>query len=85
MQSIEAIMTNEGLVAIPREIRERLGLAPGERMTFLVDDQEIRLVRMHNTYRASYGAVKAIPNMSADFDEEIETATSEAFRSVGPQ
>lgn len=85
MQSIEAIMTNEGLVAVPKEIRERLGLAPGDRMTFLVDDEDVRLVRIHNTYRASFGAVKAIPDMSADLDDEIETATSEAFRSAGTQ
>lgn len=77
MQSIEATLTGEGLVAVPKEIRERLGLAPGDTMTFLVDDDDVRLVTGQNALRALYGAVKAIPGMSADFDGEIETATSE--------
>lgn len=85
MQSIEAALTDDGLVAMPEEIRERLGLVPGDTMTFIVDDDDIRLVRDRYAYRGVFGAVKSIPGMSADFDDEIEIATSEAYGAAGSQ
>lgn len=38
-ESMRAKLTSKGQVTIPKEIRDRLGLKPGDRVQFFVDDR----------------------------------------------
>jgi AbrB family looped-hinge helix DNA binding protein len=41
---LESKLSTEGRVSIPADVRHRLGLEPGDRVQFLVDDMGVRLV-----------------------------------------
>jgi len=41
---LESKLSTEGRVSIPADIRQLLGLEPGDRVQFLVDDTGVRLV-----------------------------------------
>lgn len=79
MRSIEVTVTSQEQVTIPAEVRLRLGLKPREKATFLLDHDAVRLVPARYTLEPAFGAVNPIPRISADFDDEIEDATSEAL------
>ncbi|MGH2532736.1 MAG: AbrB/MazE/SpoVT family DNA-binding domain-containing protein [Thermomicrobiales bacterium] len=84
MKTIDATITSQGQVTIPAEIRRRLGLNRRDKVTFVLDEDDVRLVRARYTVESAFGAVAPIPGTSADFDEEIEEAMQdEADRVVG--
>ncbi len=56
MQS--STLTSKGQVTIPAEVRRRLGLHPGDRVGFVVDGDEVRLVRKENRIEAAFGICK---------------------------
>lgn len=41
---MQAIITSKGQITLPKALRERLHLAPGDRVEFIVDDNDV--VRM---------------------------------------
>lgn len=84
MKKIDATITSQGQVTIPVEVRRRLGLHKRDKVTFVLDGSDVRLVRPRYTVESAFGAVAPIPETSADFDEEIEEAMQdEADRVVG--
>ena len=84
MRAVDATVTSQGQVTIPVEVRRHLGLTKGTRVTFVIDEDGVRLVPARFTLETALGAVPAIPGMSADFDREIEEAMEdEADRVVG--
>lgn len=44
MVEYDSKLSAEGRIVIPAEVRRRLGVAAGDRLAFLVDDQGVRLV-----------------------------------------
>ena len=56
MQS--STLTRKGQVTIPAEVRRRLGLHPGDHVGFVVDGDEVRLVRKENRIEAAFGICK---------------------------
>lgn len=45
MKVLVSQVTSKGQVTIPKELRQLLGIAPQDRVAFLVEDGEIRLAR----------------------------------------
>ena len=74
MRSIDATITSQGQVTIPAEVRRILGVSKRDKVTFVIDDDGVRLVPTRFTFESAFGSIPAIPGMSADFDEEIEEA-----------
>jgi antitoxin PrlF len=64
-------LTTKGQVTIPADVRRRLGLHPGDHVAFIVDGDEVRLVRRERRIEAAFGICKA--NVSVT-DEEMEEA-----------
>lgn len=84
MRSREATVTGQGQITIPAEVRRHLGLRKGAKVSFLIEEEGVRLVPARYTFETARGAVPAIPGMSADFDREIEEAMEdEADRIMG--
>ena len=42
---IESTITSKGQTTLPKDVREHLGLAPGDRVRYLIVGDEVRLVR----------------------------------------
>ena len=49
----------KGQVVIPKQIRERLGIAPGDEVDFIFDDGEVR-VRPRRTERSLRGTLAGL-------------------------
>jgi AbrB family looped-hinge helix DNA binding protein len=67
-------LTSKGQVTIPAELRKRLGLRPGDRVGFVVEDGAVRLVRRESRVEAAFGILKAETSVS---DEDMEAAIRE--------
>ena len=69
MQS--STLTSKGQVTIPAEVRRRLGLHQGDRVGFVVDGDEVRLVRRESRIEAAFGICKTETSVSLDDMEQI--------------
>ena len=67
-------LTSKGQVTIPAELRKRLGLHPGDRVGFVVEDGAIRLVRRERRVEAAFGILKGETSVT---DEDMEAAIRE--------
>ena len=64
-----SILTSKGQVTVPADIRRRLGLAPGDRVAFILDGDHVELVRRENRIEAAFGICKPTRSVS---DEDME-------------
>ncbi|MBI4319588.1 MAG: AbrB/MazE/SpoVT family DNA-binding domain-containing protein [Chloroflexi bacterium] len=70
-------MTRKGQVTIPVNIRRSLGLAPGDKVAFVVDQGEVKVRPVKSAVERSFGAVRA-RNRPEDF-QELERLAEEAI------
>ncbi len=79
MKEIVSTITGKGQVTIPSEIRRRLGVAPSDKVAFVLDDAgkvELRAVRY--TVASLCGIVPPLANReTVDFDDQIAEAFEE--------
>jgi AbrB family looped-hinge helix DNA binding protein len=58
MEGSLATITAKGQVTIPAEIRKALGLKPGNKVSFVLEQGEVKLEPSSSPLRAGFGAVK---------------------------
>lgn len=55
---MEAVITSQGQVTLPKPLREALDLGTGDRVTFVIDeDGTVRLIPKHGSVRRLKGCV----------------------------
>ena len=64
-------LTSKGQVTIPAAVRRRLGLHPGDHVGFIVDGDEVRLVRKEKRIEAAFGICKTETSVSIEGMERI--------------
>jgi AbrB family looped-hinge helix DNA binding protein len=64
-------LTSKGQVTIPADVRRRLGLRPGDRVAFVVDGDEVRLVRKESRVEAAFGLCKPERSVSLEQMDQI--------------
>ena len=64
-------ITSKGQVTIPAEVRRRLGLHPGDHVGFIVNGDEVRLVRKERRIEAAFGICKTETSVSLEDMEQI--------------
>ena len=66
----KAILTSKGQLTVPKEVREQLGLEPGDGLVFEFDDDSVRLrVEKRTTLRRLKGSLpseRAYPGKEAE-------------------
>jgi len=62
---------DQGQITIPADVRKRLGLHPGDHVAFIVDGDEVRLVRKESRSGAAFGICKPETSVSLDDMERI--------------
>ena len=74
MREITTTTTQRNQVTIPVEVRRLLGLKPGDKVAFTIEDGgKVRLAAASFTLESAYGSVK--PSTSPeDFDEASRSA-----------
>jgi AbrB family looped-hinge helix DNA binding protein len=79
-----ATVTDKGQVTVPKEIRDRTGIAPGSRLDFEVQDDGTLRVRVLNRGVGNlFGLVQRVgvkPRSIEEMDEGIATATGARSR-----
>jgi AbrB family looped-hinge helix DNA binding protein len=77
MRELHSTLTTKGQVTIPVEIRRLLGLAPRDKVAFVVEDEQVRLTRRESVVQRTAGALKSTePSLSA---EELREAAEWAI------
>jgi AbrB family looped-hinge helix DNA binding protein len=69
-------MTSKGQVTIPKEIREALGLQPGDKIRFIPEEGRVRLERLLRLEEIA----GMLPPLDISIDEAIELAKEEHAR-----
>jgi AbrB family looped-hinge helix DNA binding protein len=79
MKELRTVVTRKGQVTVPAEIRRELGLKLGDRVAFVLDKGEVRLVRTASVVQRTAGAFKSRkPPLTAEqLRESAEQAISE--------
>lgn len=70
-------LTKKGQVTIPVDIRHRLGLEPGDKLSFAIEEGEIKVKPVRSALDKSYGAVK--PRKRPEDFAELERLAEEAI------
>ena len=73
MKELVTTMTQRGQITVPAEVRRLLGLKPRDKVTFAIEDGEVRLVPAAFTVASAYGSVEPLAN-GDDFEEQIRQA-----------
>ena len=79
MKEILSVVTRKGQVTVPAEIRRQLDLKVGEKVAFVLDDGDVRLVKGESVVLRTAGAFKSNkPSLSAAaLREAAEAAIAE--------
>lgn len=70
---LSSAVTTKGQVTIPVELREKLGIKPGDRVGFVDEGGRIVLQRQETAIEAAFGIVKARKGATL---EQMEVAIS---------
>ena len=76
MSELITTVTTKGQVTIPSEIRKLLGVRPKDKVSFRVDNGEVKLARISNTLESAFGAVKPL-RRPEDFTKRVREAKEE--------
>ncbi len=68
MREVTATITQRSQVTIPAEVRRVLGLKPRDKVTFTIEDNQVRLTSVPFSLESAYGSVKPAKSLE-DFDE----------------
>ena len=60
-------LTTKGQVTIPADVRRRLGLRPGDQVGFIVEGDQVRVLRQESRIEAAFGICK--PDVSVSLDD----------------
>lgn len=63
-------VTTKGQVTIPAELREKLGIKPGDRVNFVETAGKVEIQRQENRVAAAFGVFKARKSVSLKQMEE---------------
>lgn len=74
-----ATVTSKGQLTLPAAVRRKLGIDPGDRVTFVIEDANgARLRRFEHDVKSVRGLFRTPPGLeTTDFDELIEEAMSD--------
>ncbi|MFH1609920.1 MAG: type II toxin-antitoxin system PrlF family antitoxin [Candidatus Bipolaricaulota bacterium] len=75
MKKIITTMTQRGQATIPAEVRRLLGLEPGDKIGFAIEDGVVRLAPASFTLDSAFGSVK--PSRKPEDFEELSEAAKE--------
>jgi AbrB family looped-hinge helix DNA binding protein len=75
MKKIATAITQRGQATIPAQVRRLLGLEPGDKIGFAIEDGAVRLAPASFTLDSAFGSVK--PSRKPEDFEELSKAAKE--------
>jgi AbrB family looped-hinge helix DNA binding protein len=79
MKELWTVVTRKGQVTVPAQIRKELELKEGDKVAFVLDEGEVRLVRTSSVVERTAGALKSRkpPLTAEELREVAERAIAE--------
>lgn len=73
-QTVQAIVDDIQELPLPDEVRRKLGIVKGSKVTFVLDESGVRILPITSSIEHLFGSVEPLSGSSEDFDEKIEQA-----------
>ncbi|MCL5025206.1 MAG: type II toxin-antitoxin system PrlF family antitoxin [Chloroflexi bacterium] len=79
MRELLSTVTTKGQVTIPVEVRRRLGVAPHDKIAFILEDDQVKLARKGSVVARTAGMLKTDrpPDTAEELREQAERAIAE--------
>ncbi len=61
MKEVVSTLTRKGQVTLPAEVRRRLGVREGDKVAFVIDDEQIRVVLPRSVVARTAGMLSSSP------------------------
>ena len=81
VKELVATVTERGQLTLPAEVRRLLGIEPRQKVAFLIEDDQVRLVPVKYTLESAFGSVPPL-NRPENFEQIIEEAMDEHAQEV---
>jgi antitoxin PrlF len=81
VKEVLATVTERGQLTLPAEVRRLLGVGPNQKVAFLIEEGEIRLVPARFTLESAFGSI-APRHRPENFKKVIEEAMEEHAHEV---
>jgi bifunctional DNA-binding transcriptional regulator/antitoxin component of YhaV-PrlF toxin-antitoxin module len=72
--TVRAVVDDIHELPLPEEVRRRLGIVEGSTITYLLDENGVRILPVGSSIAHLFGSIEPLANTSEDFDREIEEA-----------
>ncbi len=73
-RTVQAVVDDIHELPLPEEVRKKLGIVKGARITYVLDENGVRILPVTSSIAHLFGSVEPLPATSEDFDDEIEQA-----------
>ena len=79
-------VTSKHRVTLPVEMRECLGVGPGDEIVFALEGDHARLTaRKRGSVAELFGSIPALPNETADLEREIDEAMQDEVNQISQE
>ncbi len=86
MRESSSTVTSKGQITIPKHMRERLGIVPGEQIIFTLDEDGLHIARSVSIVERTAGALKPPPGVKIpETAMEMRRMAEEAIAEDGYQ
>ena len=56
----KSVLTKKSQITLPKQIREFLGVKPGEQITFVIEDNTVKILPVKSKLEENFGKIKPI-------------------------
>jgi len=73
------VITKKSQITLPRQVREFLGVKPGEQITFVIEDNTVKIIPVKSKLEENFGIVKPVkkPENFKKIREVVEKEVAE--------
>jgi AbrB family looped-hinge helix DNA binding protein len=75
-----ARMTSKGQITVPKQVRERLGIEPGDGLEFLIDGDRLEVRPIHRRRLADFRGLFPVSEAMTFADERAQARAARARR-----
>ncbi len=79
MREMSSTVTSKGQVTIPKAVRERIGIGPHDKVSWVIEEDSVKVMRRESVIRRTAGMMKSPDGTSYATAEEMRAAAEEAI------
>lgn len=79
MRVMSSTVTSKGQVTIPKAVRQRIGIGPHDKVSWVIEGDSVKVIRRESVIRRTAGMMKSPDGISYATAEEMRRAAEEAI------